>query len=163
MKARWITMMALAAACAAGTVQAADEAAACAAAGGSFITGKVLSGPKFAHGQFRKGVELSHTHLSVLADQDGKTYDVAIDNVYASGYDASRATVPAPLDTIHASDRVELCGQLYSRGVGIHWVHSNCGAKPSPSKPDGWLKLLSADGAPGQNYEGSQEYCKLFD
>lgn len=160
--ARWMMMACLAASGAAGAAQGADESAACDKAGGSFLTGKVLKGPSFAHGQFRKGVELSHTHLSVLADQDGRTYDVAIDNVYASGYDAARATVPAPLNTIQVSDRVELCGQLYTRGVGIHWVHSNCGAKPSHATPDGWLKVLAANGAPGQNYEGSEEYCKLF-
>jgi hypothetical protein len=159
MQARFIALL-LIAACSGAAL--ADEASDCKAAGGSFRTGTVVSGPTFAHGQFRKGVELSHTHLSVVADQDGKTYDVAIDNVYAGGYDAAKASVPAPLDSIKVNDKVEMCGQLYSRGVGIHWVHSNCGDKPTPQDPNGWLKKLAADGTPGPNYEGNTEYCSLF-
>jgi hypothetical protein len=140
----------------------ADEAASCQDAGGSFLTGTVVSAPVFQHGQFRKGVELSHTHVSLVADQDGKTYDVAIDNVYASGYDAAKTSVPAPLYTIKVNDKLELCGQLYTKGVGIHWVHSNCGDKPTPREPDGWLKKLAADGTPGPNYESNNEYCSIF-
>lgn len=140
----------------------ADEAASCQAAAGSYLTGTVVSAPVFQHGQFRKGVELSHTHVSLVADQDGKTYDVAIDNVYASGYDAAKTKVPAPLDAIKVNDKLELCGQLYTTGVGIHWVHSNCGDKPTPHEPNGWLKKLAADGTPGPNYESNTEYCAIF-
>ncbi len=140
----------------------ADEAASCQAAAGSFLTGTVVSAPVFQHGKFRKGVELSHTHVSLVADQDGKTYDVAIDNVYASGYDAAKAAVPAPLDAIKVNDKLELCGQLYTKGVGIHWVHSNCGDKPTPQEPNGWLKKLAADGTPGPNDESNTEYCAIF-
>lgn len=140
----------------------ADEAAACRAAAGSYLTGMVVSPPKFAHGKFAKGVELSHTHVRLKADQDGREYDVAIDNVFANGYDSRQAGVPAPLNAIKVNDRLELCGQLYDRGIGIHFVHTNCGKSPKPNRPDGWLKHLSASGAAGANAESNTQYCSLF-
>ena len=118
--------------------------------------------PVFRHGQFRKGVELSHTHLTLLADQDGNIYDVAIDNVFASGYAAHTTAVPAPLNSIRVKDRLDLCGQLYTKGVGMHWVHTNCGVRPSAGKPDGWLKKLAPDGSASQNYLGNRQYCARF-
>jgi hypothetical protein len=142
---------------------AADEASACRAAAGSYVSGVVLSAPIFKDGGRRRGVELSHTHLSLKADQDGRTYDVAIDNVFAAGYDKAGKHVPAPLDTIRKGDRLGLCGQLYtSGGVGIHWVHTNCGIPPKPDQPDGWVKKLAPDGTPSDNYEGATEYCRLW-
>ena len=141
----------------------ADEESACHAASGSYVTGIVLTTPQFRAGGKRKGVELSHTHLSLKADQDGKTYDVAIDNVFAAGYDKAHRKVPAPLNTIRKGDRLGLCGQLYaSGGVGIHWVHTNCGVAPSPDQPDGWVKKLAADGTPRGNFEGATKYCRLW-
>jgi hypothetical protein len=141
----------------------ADEAATCSAAAGVYRSGTVVKAPKFSHGQFRKGVELSHTHIRMKADQDGKEYDVAIDNVFASGFEPNQKTVPGSLSGIRANDRVEACGQLYTHGgVGIHWVHTNCGKKPKPSKPDGWIKVIAADGRPGQNIESNTQYCSLF-
>jgi len=140
----------------------ADEQSACAAAAGSYLTGVVVSAPKFAHGQFRHGVELSHTHLSLRADQDGRVYDVAMDNVFANGYQKNSKQVPAPLSGIRVDDHLELCGQLYTSGVGIHWVHSNCGAAPTAAAPDGWVKQLDANGAPGVNDEGNNKFCSIF-
>ena len=141
----------------------ADEAAMCSAAAGAYRTGTIVKGPKFAHGQFRKGVELSHTHLRMKADQDGKEYDIAIDNVFASGFKPNQKTVPDSLKNIRVNDHVEACGQLYTGGdVGIHWVHTNCGKTPQPSKPDGWLKVLASDGKPGDNIESNTQYCSLF-
>lgn len=140
----------------------ADEAGDCSTAAGTLRTGVVTAGPTFVHGQFRQGVELSHTHLTLLADQDGESYDVAIDNVFAAGFDQQHAGIPAPLDSIKVSDRIEVCGQLYTKGVGIHWVHTNCGIAPAPAHPDGWLKPIGPDGGPGANYEGNTTYCKLF-
>ena len=55
---------------AAGTARA-DEAAQCQANGGTYLTGRVTQGPTFAPGHVHKGVELSHTHLTLLSDQDG--------------------------------------------------------------------------------------------
>lgn len=141
----------------------ADDAQACRAAAGSFLTGVVVKPPRFAHGQFRKGVELSHTHITLKADQDGQQYDVAIDNVFAGGYDSRKGGIPAPLDAIRVDDRLELCGQLYTRGgPGIHWVHTNCGKKPKPNRPDGWIRHLAANGSAGQNMEGNTDNCPLF-
>jgi hypothetical protein len=58
---------------------------------------------------------LSHTHLTLLSDQDGRSYHVAIDNVFATGYGAAGESVPAPLSTIRTGDRLELCGKLCTR------------------------------------------------
>ena len=141
----------------------ADEAAQCRANAGTYLTGQVIDGPIFAPGRMRDGVELSHTHLTVRSDQDGRDYDVAIDNVFAAGYDAAGENVPAPLAAIRTGDRLGLCGRLYTRGrLGIDWVHSNCGAPPAASRPDGWLKVLGAGSAPGPNLEDATEYCGLW-
>ena len=140
-----------------------DEAAQCRANAGTYLTGKVTEGPTFAPGHLRNGVELSHTHLTLLSDQDGRSYHVAIDNVFATGYDAAGESVPTPLSTIRAGDRLELCGKLFTRGGrGIDWVHTNCGETPRAAGPDGWLKLLAPDGTPGPNLEDSREYCRLW-
>jgi hypothetical protein len=147
---------------AASAVALADGRQACEAASGAYVSGIVVKGPKFAHGQYRHGVELSHTHLKLRADQDGQVYDVAIDNVFANGYQAGERGVPAPIDAIRPNDRLELCGQLYDRGVGIHFVHTNCGERPSANHPDGWIRLVDGGGRPGANLESNQGYCPLF-
>ena len=147
---------------ASGTARA-DEAAQCRAKAGTFLTGNVTQGPTFAPGHLHKGVELSHTHLTLLSDQDGRSYHVAIDNVFATGYDAAGERVPAPLSTIRTGDRLELCGKLFTGGrLGIDWVHTNCGNRPRTAQPDGWLKVLAPDGTPGPNLEDSHEYCRLW-
>src|SRR2546423_9426441 len=74
----------------------ADKAAQCRANAGTYLTGKVTEGPAFAPGHLRNGVEL-HTHLTLLSDQDGRSYHVAIDDVFATGYDAAGASDPAAL------------------------------------------------------------------
>ena len=140
-----------------------DEAAQCQANGGNYLTGKVIKGPTFASGQPRDGVELSHTHLRLLSDRRRGVYDVAIDNVFAAGYDTAGESVPAPLSTIRTGDRLEICGRLFTHGGrGIDWVHTNCGARPSKAQPDGWLKVVGPEGSPGPNLESSQEYCRLW-
>jgi len=141
----------------------ADEAALCQAAGGSYLSGTVVQGPSFAAGSARDGVELSHSHLTLQSDQDGQSYDVAMDNVFASGYDAAGEAVPSPLSSIAVGDKLDLCGELYQNGgLGIHWVHLDCGKPPTASAPDGWVKIIEAGGTPGPNLEDSQEYCKLW-
>jgi hypothetical protein len=140
----------------------ADASQDCASAGGSYVAGVVVKGPKFAHGQYRHGVELSHTHLKLRSDQDGQVYDVAIDNVFASGYVPEQRTVPAPIDAISLGDRIEACGQLYDRGVGIHFVHNNCGERPTAAHPDGWIRIVGARGVAGANLESNTRYCGLF-
>lgn len=139
-----------------------DGPQACAAAGGSYLTGAIVQGPKFAHGQFRQGVELSHTHLKVQADGDGRIYDVAIDNVFANGYRPGSRDVPPPLDALHPGQRLALCGQLYDRGVGIHFVHTNCGQSPTANHPDGSIRVIDGNAA-GPNLEANGSECSLFE
>ena len=147
---------------ASGTAHA-DETAQCRANAGTSLTGRVTQGPTFAPGHLHNGIELSHTHLVLLSDQDGRSYHVAIDNVFATGYDAAGESVPAPLSTIRTGDRLELCGKLFTRGgLGIYWVHTNCGNRPRTAQPDGWLKVLAPDGTSGPNLEDSHEYCRLW-
>ena len=138
---------------------ASSDARQCRASGGALLVGQVVSRPKFSHGMYRKGVELSHTHLKLRGD-DGQTYDVAIDNVFASGYRPGMKSVPAPLDAIAVGDKIEACGIPY-RG-GIHWVHNNCGDTPTRSDPNGWLKVIQADGRAGPSLEANQTYCYLW-
>ncbi len=137
----------------------ADDAQNCSAAGGKMLVGQVVSAPSFKDGMFRKGVELSHTQLS-LKGEDGNTYDVAIDNVFASGYQRNTKGVPAPLNAIAVGDKLELCGIPFSGG--IHWVHNNCGDAPTASDPNGWLKIIQPGGTVGPNLEASQKYCYLW-
>jgi hypothetical protein len=140
----------------------ADEQAACASNAGTLLVGTVTSGPRFAGGHYLRGVGLSHTHVRLRGD-DGRFYDIAIDNVFAEGYDRAGEHVPAPLSGLQVGDRLELCGKLYtSGGPGMNWVHTNCGDKPKPAAPDGWLKVIGADGTPGPNLESGQEYCRLW-
>ena len=139
----------------------ASELSNCTAAGGAMITGPVVTGPTFASGSSLKGVELSHTHVHVRADQDGKTYDVAMDNVYAVDYVKNAKSVPKSLAAIKVNDRLEMCGAKYTSGVGIHWVHNNCGDKPTKSAPNGWVKEMSSSSV-GSNLERSQTYCYLW-
>lgn len=138
----------------------ADDAQQCKAAGGTLLVGHVLSPPQFQDGMFKKGVELSHTHLSLKGDSDGKRYDVAIDNVFASGYQENSKVVPAPLNSIRVGDKLEVCGIPFKGG--IHWVHNNCGDTPTKSDPNGWLKVIQEDGSAGSNLEDSQQYCYLW-
>jgi len=138
------------------------DAAQCQQAAGSFLTGTVTDGPSFRSGKPLHGVYLSHTHLTLRGD-DGTSYDVAIDDVFANGYRRNFRGVPAPLNAIHVGDRLELCGQPYSGGdVGIHWVHTNCGATPTPDKPDGWVRAIDANGNAGDNMEDNQAFCRLW-
>ena len=138
----------------------ADDATDCQAAAGTFLTGIVQSAPTFVHGQALHGIELSHTHVTLLGDADSQTYVIAVDNVFASGYLPRQDVVPPPLDSIHTGDHLELCGIPYQGGM--HWVHTNCGDQPTAQDPNGWLKELLPDGTPGENLEGSTKYCYLW-
>ncbi len=140
----------------------ADERDACASNAGTLLIGTVASGPRFAPGHDRRGVELSHTHVR-LRDDDGRFYDIAIDDVFASGYDQAGESVPAPLSQIQPGNRLELCGKPYaSGGPGMDWVHTSCGDQPTPDRPNGWVKVIGPDDTPGPNLESSQEYCRLW-
>jgi hypothetical protein len=140
----------------------ADDRDACASNAGTLLTGAVISAPRFVHGHDLRGVELSHTHVRLRGD-DGQIYDIAIDDIFANGYDQAGESVPAPLSQIRPSDHLELCGKPYaSGGPGMDWVHTNCGDPPTPDRPDGWVKLTGPDGTSGSNLESNQEYCHLW-
>jgi hypothetical protein len=138
----------------------ASEQSACAAAKGKYMVGTVVSDPSFAYGSYRQDVELSHTHIQLRNDADGRNYDIAIDNIYANGYDDAGESVPDPLTNLVYGTRVEICGQSFPGGM--HWVHSNCGVRPSSSQPDGWVKIIDDSGVPGDSLTDNQEYCYLF-
>jgi len=141
----------------------ATDATNCKAAGGAFLTGVVTTAPKFAAAsETLQGVKLSHTHVSIKADQDGKTYDVAMDNVYAVDYVKNANSIPKSLGAIKIGDHLELCGELYTSGsAGIHWVHDNCNATPTKTAPNGWVSEV-VNGLAGVNLERSQTYCYLW-
>ena len=138
----------------------ADDASDCQAAAGTWLAGVVLTDPSFQHGSHLRGIELSHTHLQLKGDADAKTYDIAVDDVFASGYKPRKEVVPPPLDAIKPGDRLSLCGIPYTGGM--HWVHTNCGDTPTAQDPNGWLKEIAADGTDGPNLEGSTTYCYLW-
>jgi hypothetical protein len=139
-----------------------SDAAACKQSAGAFLAGTVIRAPTFRSGEKRHGVYLSHTHLT-LRGEDGASYDVAIDNVFANNYRRNQPWVPAPLNTIRVGDRLELCGQLYTGGgTGIHWVHTNCGDSPTPDHPDGWVRKVDGAGTAGNNMEANQAFCSLW-
>ena len=140
----------------------ADPKDECQAAGGTYLTGVVVSTPQFRHGHHLHGVELSHTHIRLQSDQDHQIYDVAMDDVFAAGYDQAQSSVPSPLAQIHRNDRLELCGKLYSDGTGIDWIHTSCGRQPTSYHPDGWAKIVAPDGTRTENLEGSTQYCNLW-
>lgn len=140
----------------------ADDAAACQQAAGTFLTGTVKTAPRFQSGKSQHGVFLSHTHVTLLG-ADGKSYDVAMDNVFANGYVKNQPRVPVPLNAIKVGDKLELCGQAYTGGdVGIHFVHTNCGATPTPAKPNGWVRVVDGHGTAGDNLEANQTFCGIF-
>ncbi len=141
----------------------ASELSTCTANKGAYITGTVTSAPRFATGStVIDGVRLTRTRLNLRSDQDGKTYDVAMDNVYAVDYVRNATTMPKSLAAIQVNQRLGLCGQKYTSGTGIHWVHTNCGATPTATKPNGWVKVIASSGSVGLNLERSQNYCSLF-
>jgi hypothetical protein len=141
----------------------ATEQTTCSTNKGAFLTGSVTTGPKFqAASQTISGVQVSHTIMYIKADQDGRSYQVAMDNVYASDYVKNSTSVPPSLAALTVGTRVELCGEKYSDGSGIHWVHNNCNATPTTSAPNGWVKKISSTGTIGTNLERSQTYCYLW-
>ena len=111
----------------------ADERSDCANADGTLLAGVVVARPTFVSGKPLKGIPLTHTHIRIKSDADGKVYDLAVDDVFAAGYQVSGDTVPAPLNSIQVGQRLEACGLPYSGGM--HWVHNNCGDIPTVQDP----------------------------
>ena len=142
----------------------AGDAAQCQINQGSFVTGTVVGAPQFAASRSKRhGYPLSHTRLNVKKD-DGSVLEVDIDNVFAAGYSKKRQ-IPDGLQVIADGTKLELCGQAYSDSGGkngIHWVHTNCGNKPTPTQPDGWVRIIGSDGSAGSNLEDVRDHCNIF-
>ena len=138
----------------------ADDRADCAAGDGTLLTGIVIASPTYATGKPLQGIPLTHTHIRIRGDSDGKTYDLAVDDVFATGYEPQLAVVPPPLSSIVVGQHLEACGLPYVGGM--HWVHTNCGDTPTAQDPNGWLKVIDAAGVAGPNLEDSQKYCYLW-
>lgn len=138
----------------------ADEGADCASGDGTLLAGVVIAKPSFVRGKPLKGIPLTHTHIRIRGDADGKLYDLAVDDVFAAGYDPHVSKVPSPLSSIAIGEHLEACGLPYAGGM--HWVHTNCGDTPTAQDPNGWLKVIDATGAIGPNLEDSQKYCYLW-
>jgi hypothetical protein len=142
----------------------ASDQSTCTANKGSYISGVVTSKPTFQKAsETLQGVKLSHTVLNVKSDQDGKTYQVAMDNVYAVDYVKNSNSIPKSLAAIKLNDHLSLCGALYTSGSpGVHWVHDNCNVAPTTSSPNGWVEEISSSGVDGVNLERSTAYCYLW-
>jgi hypothetical protein len=141
----------------------ATEQSTCTANKGAFLTGPVTTSPKFqAASQTIQGIQVSHTILYMKADQDGKSYQVALDNVYAVDYVKNSTSMPASLAALKAGTRIEICGEKYTSGTGIHWAHTNCGATPTATAPNGWTKTISSSGSVSASLERSTTYCYLW-
>ncbi len=142
----------------------ADGAAQCLINQGTFVTGTVTGAPEFVSSRSKRhGYPLSHTRLN-LRKNDGTIIEVDIDNVFALGYSKKRQ-IPDGLQAITDGTKMELCGQTYSDPGGkngVHWVHTNCDTKPTPSRPDGWVKIIGRDGSIGENLVGIVDHCDIF-
>ena len=119
------------------------------------------------------GIPLSHTHIEITSALDGKIYDVAIDNVFANGYNPLSYVVPSSYaENLTAGSTIYLCsgnpnGVPYSVNEpesnpfatqGFDWVHTNCAASGYPSS---YLNGFLYD-QNNINLTNSQTYCYLW-
>ena len=71
---------------------------------------------------------------------------------FANDYSAS--TVPYSLkNSLQKGTKVNLCGEKYSDGSGIHWVHTEC---PKNNNVEGFVIVN------GTNLTASKQYCYIF-
>jgi len=135
----------------------------CSAGKGDYLVGTAVSNPKYqASKKYYAGIKLSHTVLEIQSDQDQQTYQLAIDNIYANDFDQNSHSVPASLAEIRTGTRLAICGKYFhnENRQGIHWVHMNCGHRPTPDKPDGFVRIISKEGNESANLEASQQFCR---
>ena len=119
------------------------------------------------------GIPLSHTHIEITSALDGKIYDVAIDNVFANGYNPLSYVVPSSYaENLTAGSTIYLCSGNpnavpYSVNEpesnpfatqGFDWVHTNCAASGYPSS---YLNGFLYD-QNNINLTNSQTYCYLW-
>ncbi len=141
----------------------AAETKLCSAGNGSLLLGKVTAIDGFRKAKLKlHDVWLSHTHVTIAGASDGKPYDIAIDNIFATDYEKNKLASPASLAAIQIGDTLELCGKLYPDGTGIHYVHTNCEKAPKANQANGWVKVIKADGSLGPNLEASEAFCSVF-
>lgn len=107
----------------------ADDASDCSAGHGTLLVGTVLTPLTDVPGKALRGILLRNTHILIRGGTDNKTYDLAVDDVFADGYQPQCNMVPAPLNSIPVGQRLEAYGLPYAGGM--HWVHNNCGDNPT--------------------------------
>jgi len=152
-----------------------DFQAKCEQAGGYYQYGTVNAPPdsdysdvvNFKPGEKLHDIPLSHTHIEITSGIDGQVYDVAIDNVFADGFDPHKREVPAIYrENITAGATLYFCSGNpdkvpYSMSEqdakqGFDWVHTNC-ESPGSEFADGWLMT-----AAGIKLSNSHTYCYLW-
>ncbi|AUR51020.1 hypothetical protein [Aquella oligotrophica] len=152
------------------------DAASCTANGGKLLVGVVTDTPWYeSSNDIMQGVELSHTHILVLplAEAGSKSlYDIAADNVFATGYDQAQPLqeVPNPLNTLTPGTTIEACGITYTQtpnaqspaSQGIHFVHINNNPIVPGKTDNGWLKIVNNNGTLSDNLEANPEYLYLW-
>lgn len=140
---------------------------------GKLLVGTIVGTPWYVSGKPapQSTVILSHTHVLIapLGDTNpSDEYEMAADNVFATGYDSSEPLkeVPTPLNSLTNGIIVEACGFTYTQKPsakspatqGIHWVH----IKDATETTGGWVKIVSSSGEIGANLENNTEYLYLW-
>lgn len=154
----------------------------CQSAGGYYQYGTVNSPPNSDYAavtnykaatESLEGIPLSHTHIEITSAIDGNIYDVAIDNVFADGYNPLSYVVPSTyVANLTAGSTVYLCSGNPTQvpypvnepesnpfaTQGFDWVHANCAASGySSSFKNGFLYDQN-----NNNLTNSQTYCYLW-
>lgn len=147
----------------------------CVQNGGQLLVGSIQDSPWYkAASSSVQGVALSHTHFVVQPLGDINTndsYEVVVDNVFASGYDNAEpnSQIPEPLSGLAVGTVIEACGLTYTQNPGdmgatqgIHFVHINDLPTVSGVSDNGWLKIVNSDNTLSPNLEGNTEYLYLW-
>lgn len=178
----WVMLVAIISACNNGGTSPSSNvmyyASLCQSAGGYYQYGTVNSPPKSDYAavtnykaatESLEDIPLSHTHIEITSAIDGKIYDVAIDNVFADGYNPFSYVVPSNYtQNLTAGSTIYLCSGNLSQvpypvneadsnpfaTQGFDWVHTNCVASGYPS--------LFDNGFLYDQNNNSQTYCSLW-
>jgi hypothetical protein len=148
----------------------ANDAIACAQNQGSLVVGAVIKTPYSVNGTVSQGINQSHTHIYVEAQNDNNTiYDISASNVYAYGYESTNANiVPVPLTSISTGTFVEACGVVFTDNLkspatkGLHYVHVVT-TPLQTGQANGWVKIITSDTSITANLESSTKYSYLYD
>lgn len=137
---------------------------------GFLIVGSVIKTPYSVNGTVSQGINQSHTHIYVEAQNDNNTiYDVSASNIFAYGYESTNANVvPVPLTSISTGTFVEACGVVFTDNVkspatkGLHYVHIVT-TPLQQGQANGWVKIITSDTSITANLESSTTYSYLYD